>query len=116
MKEKYFFGIVLILVGLGMFLEQLNLISFGNIISIYWPMILIILGVVGLFDRKSSKFWNGVLILVGVMLQINRLDLININVFRFIVPIIIIMFGFKVLFSKNDDKKNSSEDSNESNQ
>lgn len=116
MKEKYFFGVLLILLGLGLFLEQLNLISFGNIISIYWPSILIILGLVGLFDRNSSKFWNGVLILVGAMLQINRLDLLNINLFRFIVPIIIILTGFKILFSRNDDKKESKKNngSNES--
>lgn len=105
MKEKYFFGIILILVGLGLFLEQLNLINFGKIISLYWPIILIILGLVGLFDSKSSKFWNSVLIVVGIMLQINRLDLLDINVFRFVVPIIIILLGFKVLLSRNDDKE-----------
>jgi predicted membrane protein len=116
MKEKYFFGIVLIIVGLGLFLEQLNLISFGNLISLYWPVILIILGLVGLFDRKSSKFWNGTLILVGSMLQINRLGLLDVNVFGFVVPIILIMLGLKVLMPKNEDNKDSKNDSNESNQ
>lgn len=110
MKEKYFFGIILILVGLGLFLEQLNVINFGRILSLYWPMILIILGLVGLFDRNSSKFWNFVLILVGLMLQVNRLDLLDVNVFRFVLPVIIILAGFKILFSRNDDKKSSSED------
>lgn len=110
MKEKYFFGIILILVGLGMFLEQLNLINFGRLIGLYWPLILIILGLVGLFDKGSSKFWNTVLVVVGAMLQINRLNLLDINVFRFVVPIIIILFGFKLLLSRNDDKKDSGKD------
>lgn len=110
MKEKYFFGIILVLVGLGMFLEQLNLINFGRVISLYWPIILIILGLVGLFDKGSSKFWDTVLIVVGIMLQINRLNLLDINIFRFVVPIIIILFGFKILLSRNDDKKVSGKD------
>lgn len=116
MKEKYFFGIILILLGLGMFLEQLNLINFASIISLYWPVVIIILGLVGLFDPRGSKFWNLILILVGTMLQINRLDLININIFRFIVPIIIILSGFKILLSKNDDKKESRDGSDENDQ
>lgn len=116
MKEKYFFGIILILVGLGLFLEQLNLIDFGSIIGTYWPMILIILGLIGLFDRNSSKFWNGVLVLVGAMLQINRLDLLDVNVFRFIVPILIILFGFKILLSRNDDNDKKEEDAKDHNE
>lgn len=110
MKEKYFFGIALILVGLGLVLEQLNIIKFASVIILYWPIILIILGLVGLFDRNSSKFWNAILILVGVMLQVNRLDLLEINLFRFIVPVLIMLAGFKILFSGNNDKKSSSQD------
>ncbi len=102
MRERYFFGILLIIVGLGLFFEQLDLINFGRIISLYWPIILIILGLVGLFDRNSSKFWNTVLIVVGTMLQINRLGLLDINIFRFVVPIIITLLGFKILLSRND--------------
>lgn len=105
MKEKYFFGIILIVVGLGLFLEQLNIISFGNIMSLYWPSILILLGIIGLFDHKSSKFGNSILILVGLMLQINRLNLIDVNMFRFIVPILLIAVGVKILFTKKEDNK-----------
>lgn len=100
MKGKYFWGIILILLGLGFLLEQFNLISFGGVISIYWPSVLIFSGVVGLFEKKSSKFGDLILILIGAMLQINRLDILDINIFQFLFPIILILIGLKVIFSR----------------
>lgn len=100
MNGRYFFGIILVVLGLGFLLEQFNIISFGEIISIYWPSILILIGLVGLFDKKSSKFGDLILILLGAMLQINRLDIVDINVFKFFFPIILILIGLKVIFSR----------------
>lgn len=100
MKGKYLFGIMLILLGLAFLLDQFNLISFGNIFSLYWPMILIVVGLVGLFDKRSSKFGNSVLIVLGLMFQINALDIISVNIFSLIFPVILILVGINVLFSK----------------
>ena len=100
MKGKYLFGIILIMLGMGFLLDQFNVISFGNIFSLYWPMILIIVGVVGLFDKRSSKFGNSILIILGMMFQINALDIVDVNVFSLIFPVILILVGTNVLFSK----------------
>lgn len=100
MKGKYLFGIMLIIIGAGFLLDQFNVISFGSIFSLYWPMILIIIGLVGLFDKRSSKFGNTILIVLGVMLQVNKLNILNVNVFSLIFPVILILIGINVLFSK----------------
>ena len=58
MNGKYFWGIILIIIGGGFLLEQFDIITFGEIFRLYWPSILILIGLIGLFDRSSSKFGN----------------------------------------------------------
>ena len=82
-------------------LEQFDVISFGEMFKLYWPSILILLGIASLFDRKSSKFGSLILIIIGGALQVNRLDLFDFNAFRLIWPIILILIGLKVIFSKD---------------
>lgn len=100
MRGKYFFGLFLILLGLGLLMDQMGYIDFGDTIGLYWPMILILLGVLGLFDRHSSKTGNLILIILGALLQLNRLDYIEVNVFQFIFPIILIVVGINIIFTK----------------
>ncbi|NLV87923.1 MAG: cell wall-active antibiotics response protein [Tissierellia bacterium] len=101
MSGRYFWGIILILIGAGFLLEQFDVISFGEMFKLYWPSILILLGIASLFDRKSSKFGSLILIIIGGALQVNRLDLFDFNAFRLIWPIILILIGLKVIFSKD---------------
>ena len=100
MKGKYLFGILLIITGAGFLLDEFNVISFGNILNLYWPMILIVVGLIGLLDKKSSKLLNTILIVLGIMLQINKLNIIDVNVFSLIFPLILILIGINILFSK----------------
>lgn len=100
MKGKYFWGIILILVGAGFLLEQFEIITFGDILSIYWPSIIILFGVAGLFDRRSSKFGSLLLIIIGGLLQIDRLDLIEGSAFKLFWPVILILIGLKIIFGR----------------
>lgn len=103
MKGKYFFGIILILSGIVFLLEQFDIIYFGDIIRLYWPSILILIGLSGLFDRKSSKFGNLIVIIIGIMFQVNKLELVEINMFKLFGPIILILLGLKIIFTKKID-------------
>lgn len=98
--NKYFFGIILILLGVGFLLDQVNVIEFSQIISMYWPSIIILIGISGLFERKSSKVGNYIVILLGVLLQLNKLEYLDYNIFNLFWPIILILVGLNIIFSK----------------
>lgn len=100
MKGKYFLGIILILIGGGFLLDQFNIIVFGDIFSLYWPSLLILLGLLGFLDRRSSKFGNLLLMIIGGMLQVDKLDLLDVNVFKLVGPIVLILIGINVIFSR----------------
>ncbi len=106
MKSRNLFGIILIIMGLGFLLDRFNIIAFGSVLSLYWPMILVIIGVIGLLDKKSSKFGNLILITLGLVFQINSLDILDINLFSLMFPVILILIGINVIFSR---KKNFSD-------
>ena len=101
MRDRSIMGIILVLLGAGFLLDQFNVISFGNIISIYWPVILIVLGLVGIIDRRSSKTGSVILLILGILFQARNLDLINVNIFRTFWPIILIIVGIKIIFGKD---------------
>lgn len=107
MSGKIFWGLILILLGGGLLLDQLNILDFGDVISLYWPSLLIILGIIGLFDRKSSKTGSLIIIALGALLQLNRMDLVTVDVFRLFFPIILIIVGLSIIFGKGTRKHSS---------
>lgn len=102
MKDKSLLGIILILLGLGFLLDQFNIISFNSIISMYWPLVLIILGIVGFLKKNSSKIINISLIVLGILFQARNLDLIDVNIFRLFWPVILIILGIQMIFPENN--------------
>ena len=100
MNNKYFFGIILILIGAGFLLDQFAIISIGHMLSLYWPSLLILFGVFNFLDRKSSKFGNLAIIVFGGLLQLSKLELIDVNVYQLFWPIILILLGLNIIFSK----------------
>lgn len=116
MKERSILGIILVLLGVGFLLDQFNVISFGSIMSLYWPVILIVLGLAGIIDRRSSKTGSAILLIFGLLFQARNLGLINVNIFRTFWPIVLILVGIKIIFGKDKvfvhHEYNRSENSN----
>lgn len=109
---RYIFGIILIVLGLGFLLDQVNIIEFNQIIGTYWPSMIILLGLAGLFDRKSNKLWNLIIVLVGVLLQLNRIGYIDYNAFQLFWPLVLILIGINIIFFSGNKSNNDGKESN----
>ena len=107
MSGKIFWGLILILLGAGLLLDQMNYIEFGDIISTYWPSVLIIGGFLGLFNKRSSKTGNLIVMTLGILLQLNRLDYLDIDIFKLFFPVVLIIIGLSIIFSKGYSKHNT---------
>jgi sulfite exporter TauE/SafE len=46
MNGRKVFGSILILLGIGFTLQQLDLIEFSSILSSWWPLLIIIIGLI----------------------------------------------------------------------
>jgi hypothetical protein len=84
-------GLILIGIGAVFLFAQLDILDFETVIHRYWPMILVVIGVPMLFQRR--RVWSGLwLITIGVWLQIARLKLFGLT-YRTSWPLLLIALG-----------------------
>ena len=110
MSKRVTWGILLIIAGLLLFLNEMNLFDFGDLVSTYWPSILIILGLVGLLSRDSSKLSNLILIAIGLFFQLRKLGYITVSIWQVFWPSILIIIGLSIIFEKGTSKHKSEVD------
>jgi len=99
------FGFIVLLVGLVMLLNGLDIISADISIAKYWPIILIVLGVVKIINYDESSFWGGILLIIGVYFLLSNLDVAWVQNIRFTSvfwPFVVILIGLSLVFPKKN--------------
>jgi hypothetical protein len=96
---RVFWGLFLILMGVLFLLDQLGKLDFGSIVSRYWPLFLIL---IGLWQLVTNNFRNVggplFLILVGVIFQLGRLEILGRIAWHYVWPLLIILVGLWIVF------------------
>lgn len=104
MSNRVWIGIIFLVFGVGFFLQQANVLDFSSVLSIWWPLILIIIGVVQLVSRTHTSSISGLLfILVGGLFLANQL--VDVNLVTYLWPLILVFIGFVFLFSRSTREK-----------
>jgi predicted membrane protein len=90
-------ALVVIAVGVVLLLNQLGIFPPGFVFY-FWPTIFILIGLAQmLLQRGMDRLWGGVLILVGVILELNKLGITHLT-FRHLWPLFIIGAGVALLW------------------
>ncbi|TCK98495.1 putative membrane protein [Natranaerovirga hydrolytica] len=103
-------GIILVFLGLGFFLQQANVIEFRELISVYWPIILIVVGVIQLLRKQVSIIGGAIMVIIGGIILGNRLEVLPNNLSHYLWPTILILVGIWFLasnFGENDKNVNT---------
>jgi predicted membrane protein len=87
-------GGILILVGLAFLLDHMGIIAISNLWR-FWPLLLVLAGVVNFMSQRRS--WGLLLIFAGVILQLNELGITHFGWGAFW-PMMLIAFGLFVLW------------------
>lgn len=101
MRGKTFFGIILIMFGVGFLLDQLGIIDLFMYLSLYWPVIIILIGLNHLFSRQKSSGSGITLILVGAFFQLRKLNLLPDDMGRYFFPALLIIIGIFIVFGRS---------------
>jgi predicted membrane protein len=98
-QGRIFAGIVIIAAGVIFLLANMNKLDFGEFISTYWPMILILIGISHLL---TSGFRNAgialFLIAIGAFFQLNNWGVLGGRVWAYFWPLLIIAAGLWIIF------------------
>lgn len=100
-------GFIAIALGIGYTLAACGLIEpFTIFVPGWWTVFLIVPGLVMLFSRDSNKFVSLCLITIGVVLFLQKNDLLG-DIKKYIIPALLIIFGLSLIINTiiNSSKK-----------
>lgn len=105
-------GLVLIGVGVYFILQQMGIIdvSLGHLISTFWPVILIWVGLHGLMNRPDfgGAIWGSIVpLILGVYFLGRNLDMVHFSfgeLIKYAVPLLLIGFGLTVIFKPRNQQ------------
>lgn len=95
---RIFWGLVLILLGVLFLLDQMGRVDFGDLISSWWPLILVAAGLWQLISSNFQELTGGLfLIALGALFQLAKLEILSRDAWHYVWPALIIGLGLWVL-------------------
>ena len=95
-----FSGVLLIVFGALFLLDQQGVISVGHVFSQWWPVLLIVAGVLSLIERPASAFMPVIMITIGCALLLSKLGYLRFESIWRLWPLLLIAMGMNILFSR----------------
>lgn len=108
--DRMFWGLFLIAIGVLFLLQQTGHIpmDIGQIFSTYWPVFVIFFGLKALLMQRryhvgwsGAYLWNGLVVVIGLMFLGKNTGFLDVefqDFYKFIVPLLLIVFGLSMLF------------------
>jgi len=97
-QGRIFWGIVLVVIGGLLLLDQMDKLDFGEIIGRWWPAIFILIGLAILIGKESRQAGSGIFfILFGAFFLLMRLEILGRTVWHYFWPLLIIGLGLWLL-------------------
>lgn len=95
-----FTGILLILLGAAFLADQFHYLSFREVFLRWWPVLMMVYGLVQLIERPTSPFGPVLLVGLGCAFLLNNFGVIHVGrVFR-LWPIVLIAIGASILVGR----------------
>lgn len=107
---KFIIGVCLVLMGVVLGLDQLHLVQAHHVLR-FWPAALIVVGLVMLQrGERHSALRALVLIVVGGWLLLNTLDLVSLDIWEFILPLLLVFFGARIMMHNQGSRSGAPQD------
>jgi hypothetical protein len=101
MAPRFILGVIIVLVGVSLLLDQLDIGPMGNV-GRFWPVILIAVGFLSLSRGRRGSVTGVVLIFLGGWLLLNTLGWLMLSPWEFIVPIAVVAVGARIMMRSSD--------------
>jgi predicted membrane protein len=98
LSGRIFWGLVLILLGVLFLLDQMGRADFGDIVSRWWPLILVAIGLWQLISSNFQELAGGLfMIALGAIFLLAKLEVLGKSLWHYVWPALIIGLGLWVL-------------------
>lgn len=104
-NKNILWGIVLVIIGVIVGLNALNITSINIFFNGWWTLFIIIPSLIGLLNEKD-KTGNIIGLIIGIVLLLGVQNIINFDlIWKLILPMIIIIFGLSLIFGNTFNNK-----------
>ena len=90
-------GLAFIVGGGLLLLNNFTAINFGDTLSSWWPIIIIVASIIMLLNDRSSYLWAALVFMIGAIFQLRELDIVSFTPWQIIWPLVIIFIGISIL-------------------
>lgn len=98
---RFFVGIILVGLGIIFVLDAADLVGAGDLIGALWPLVLVLGAALMYVANPRAWVVPSVLVLVGVVLLADTTGLIDVNLWRFVWPLVLIILGLSFLMGRS---------------
>lgn len=104
MSGRIWVGLFFCVFGLGFLLHQADLIDFTQVLSAWWPIIVMSVGIIQLLQRRVSSVITGILLfVVGLLFLLSHW--FGLDIYSYIWPLIFIFIGIIIIFTRIKQEK-----------
>lgn len=93
-------GIAVFLVGAMLLLDTLNIVNTSSILADWWPLFIVLGGVVMLISDAKNYIWALIVIVFGVITQLQVQDYTDISPWQIFWPLVLIAIGSSIAFRR----------------
>lgn len=94
-------GLVIIVLGLGLFLERLGVPGASYVLDGWWPFVVIAVGVLIWSGNRRQWFVPAVIVLFGLLMALDRFSFVTSSVWEMFWPAIVILVGVRIVYGKS---------------
>lgn len=96
-KKQTVVGLLVLIAGFLLLLASFKIGNLDQVVSQWWPVVIIALGLLGFWNNSRHYTWPTILVTIGAILLLNNLELIEVNVGELILPLTLLIIGFNIL-------------------
>ena len=97
-KNNYIWGLILIILGIIIGLNSLNIISINLFFKGWWTLFIIIPSLLGLFSNEN-KTGDIIGLIIGILLLLFSWNIIPFNIlWKLLIPIILVSIGISIIY------------------
>lgn len=94
-------GVVVLLVGAVLLLNGLQVMNVGQFVHDYWPLAIVVAGILVLINSWRSWAVAAFLIVLGGLYQLRELGTLSVEPWTVVWPLILIFIGVSLVFSRS---------------
>lgn len=92
-------GTIVILAGVVLLLDRLDVLVAGSFWSVFWPMLVAAFGVTGLLVVPRAWLGPALVTALGVYWLLEALDIVQTSAWSFLLPVALIVLGLSILIA-----------------